>query len=121
MKEILLEEFKFDGDIIGQKYERLFFISVNHTINFLTEYLNEDCKHKVLLNGIEIKTSTDRLKKVTLNINNFREDIKPLFFSVERIPKDKKFHLNLYGINENGVVLMLNQNDIKGKVIRWEK
>ena len=116
MKEFNLKEFNFNGKITGQIYDRFVLLDLDDVINILSTYLSEDRSHKISINGIIVKTSTNRLKRVVSNIRNFRDDIKPTFFSIERNMVDKNYHLNLYGMNEDGVIIMLNQNDIKGKV-----
>lgn len=118
MENINLEIYKFNGQIIGQTYYRELFLKVSDVVKEFSKYLTLDSKHKINLNGFIVKTSTDRMKNIINNIDNFRDDIVPLFFSVERNMKDMNYHLNLYGVNSNGEIVMLNQNDIKGKVFR---
>lgn len=98
-------------------YIRMQQLDLNETLELLKSKNLEDSKYRINLNGYSIKTSTDRLKNMICNINNFTDGLTPLFFSIERNLKYKHFHLNLYGINENKDIVMITQDNIKRGVI----
>ena len=91
-------------------------LDLTETLDLLKSKNLEAEDYRVFINNNSVKVSSTRLKNMTCNINNLREGLIPLFFSMEQHKSALGFHLNLYGYNEICEVVMINQDDIIGRV-----
>lgn len=92
-------------------YNRIKFISIEEGL----ELIHAPAHVEVSLSGYKIKSRSKRLVNMSNNINNFKKGLTPKYFSLEKHKNDteqKVPHLNLYGENIDGDVVMMTQDDI---------
>jgi len=66
------------------------------------------------VNENRVKINSPRIKNMVCNIDNFKDDITPLYFSLETATKSSNatVHFNLYGNDVDNNVILITQAEI---------